>query len=381
MKNEISAAIQEYMVGVRRHIHRNPELSKSEYNTQKYIMNQLTKMGIENRKVAETGVEAFIPGSSEHTIAFRADMDALSIQEETGAEYASIKDGVSHACGHDAHCAILLGLAYYLKDENKYGNVKLLFQPDEEDTAGALRMIRDGCLVDVDRIFGLHVMPYLKSGQIEYKHGEMNANSTTIEITVNGISAHAAYPNEGIDVIYVISSLVVNLQSIISRNFSPFKSAVLSFGQINGGTAHNQLPESASIRGTLRTLSKEDKRNVESRVMDIIKGFEMAYNVNIDLKLEDGYAALINGDCTYVIEKKVFSKYDDNTVFLKKTPSLGVEDFAYYLEEVDGMFVHLGCGNETLSHPLHSSKFNIAEECMSYGLQFYLDCLEVYGDE
>jgi len=381
MDHKLFAAIDAlYLQGIRQHLHQHPELSQQEYQTQQYICDTLTTLGVQHRRVADTGVVATIeaekPGKR---LAFRADIDALPIEEEGGLSYRSVNKGISHACGHDAHTAILIGTIKHVRELGlASGKVTFVFQPDEEKDGGARRVINDGCLDGVDAIYGLHVMPYLEVGDVEFRYQALNASSDTLSIELEGKASHAAYPHEGKDAIVIMAGLIMELQTIVSRSISPLENGVLSFGLINGGTAHNVLAGKVVIKGTLRTFDRAVRDTVLSMLNSLCKSKEIAYGVKITIDHTPGYPMLINDDGLlsefHNLLKTLLPK---EKIHLKSLPSLGVEDFSYYLEKVPGVFFHLGCRNRSLgiTHPLHSAHFNIDEDCLPWGTYVFIEII------
>lgn len=370
IKNRIDEIYDE-MVELRRYFHQNPELSNQEYNTQKKIQDFLTNHHIENEKIASTGVVGLI-GTTGKTVGLRADIDALPIQESNDVPYASIHSGVMHACGHDVHTTILLGTAKLLKElsHKLNGQVKLMFQPAEETTGGALPMIQEGILENpkVDYVLGLHVMPYLESGTIELKHGQLNAASDMITITIKGKKGHGAYPELSIDAISAAAHVITALQTLVSRNISPLNACVLSIGSINGGLKGNIICDEVVLQGTLRTLDPKTRVYAKERIHEIIKHQTHSFGADFELDFEEGYEPLINNNAMIDFIKKTAEEViGEEHIVMKSSPSLGVEDFAYFSNRVKGAFYHLGCKkSDNLS--LHQNNFDINESCIKTGI-------------
>lgn len=372
IKNRIEAIYDELII-MRRDFHAYPELSNDEFRTQNKIMNLLNLYGISNNKIANTGVVGIIKGQPGKTVALRADIDALPIQEVNKISYASKNNNIMHACGHDVHTAILLGTAKILqelKDEIR-GQVKLMFQPAEETTGGALPMIKAGILEnpEVNYVLGLHVMPYLETGKIEIKSGQLNAASDTITITVKGKKGHGAYPHQGHDAIVMTSQLVMALQTLVSRNISPLDSCVLSIGSFHGGNKANIICDEVVLKGTLRTIDIDTRAYAKNRIAEIVEYQVKALGGSANIDIEPGYEPLINNDDMVTFINSVASETigKENIVF-KKLPSLGVEDFSYFSNRVKGAFYHLGCkkGRQNLS--LHHNNFDVDEACIKTGV-------------
>lgn len=374
LQNKVSVIYKE-IIEHRRWLHQHPELSKLETNTQAYLVSVLEEHNISYTLGATTGVVAYI-GTGNQCVGLRADMDALPIQELNDIPYKSTQDNVMHACGHDVHMAMLLGVAFILKDIEQLltGVVKLFFQPNEEVSSGALDFIKEGFLENphVDHMLGLHVMPYLEVGEIEVRDGVLNGSSTYVAIDVYGTSGHAAYPEQGIDAIVIASDIVLKLQTIISRSLSPLDSAALSIGIINGGSKANIIADHVQLKGTLRTLSIETKNLIKQRINSICANTSKSYNGNATVSYIDGYRPLINNkEVNNKIIKNAEAMNQISAINIKAFPSLGVEDFGYYLEKTKGAFFHLGCGSKEmgLTNGLHTSKFNVDESCMKIGIE------------
>ncbi len=368
--------IQPWLVEVRRDFHAHPELGRKEFRTQQKIEEYLAQSDIAHRKIAETGLVGLIEGKSAGKIvALRADIDALPTVEKSAAPYRSQNEGVMHACGHDAHTTILLGAARILagmKDEFA-GGVKLLFQPDEEGDGGAERMVQEGCMENpvVDYVLGLHVMTYLETGTMEIRYGKLNASSDSVTVVVRGKSAHGAYPEKGVDAIVASAHVIAALQTLASRSISPLNSAVLSFGKIAGGHVENALAEEVRLSGTLRTLDKETRALCKARIEEIATHTAQALGATAEVRISPGYQPLINNDeVVRVIEETGAELLGRENVFHKEFPSLGVEDFSYFLDRAKGAFFHIGCGNKArgITAPNHNSSFDIDEDCLAVGV-------------
>jgi amidohydrolase len=285
-----------------------------------------------------------------------------------------------HACGHDAHTAILLGVVKCAW-ENKHiwtGKLRFIFQPSEEAGSGAQLMINAGVLNDphVDHIYGLHVMPHLPVGIIETKFGTLNASSDVIKIDVYGTGSHGAYPDKGFDAIICAAQLLTSLQTIISRNIPPISSAVLSFGTINGGTAANIICDNVVLTGTLRTVDEDTRIKIINRIREVAHGISIAYGCDAKVHVCDSTPMLINVNTEV---NRVISVYNDifqnKSDSLRVNPSMGAEDFAYYLHLTSGAFYHIGCTSEediSSAAPLHSNHFLIDERCIATGLAMQL---------
>jgi len=365
---------KDWMIEKRRLLHRIPERGFAEYKTQRAIMDALDEIGIpyQTERTWVIGlIEGALPGE---TVALRADMDALPLCEPPGCLFRSEHEGMMHACGHDAHVAILLGAAkvlFGLKNQ-LHGNVKLLFQPAEETDGGAEPMVAAGALENphVDRVYGLHVQPYLPVGTIETRSGTLNASTDTVELVIHGRASHGAYPESSADAIVCAAQVITALQTLVSRNLSPLSSAVLSIGQITGGTASNIICDKVALRGTLRTANSEIRAMMKRRISETTTGVAQAMGCSAEVNITSGYAALVNDAFEAARVRRIGSRLlgEANTVE-KGAPSMGGEDFSFFCDVVPGAFFHLGCtAKENLPAPLlHSRNFMLDEDCLTVG--------------
>jgi amidohydrolase len=312
-------------------------------------------------------------GGAPHSVALRADIDALPIQEQSTCEYKSKISGQAHMCGHDAHTAMLLGAARVivaLKNQLK-SNVRFIFQPNEENIpGGAPAMIADGCLNNVDEIYGLHVWPLLPVKTYGVVKGAAMGRPDGFKIYIQGRGGHASIPHHTIDPITIGAQLIQTLQTIISRNTDPTSSAVLSVTQFHAGTTHNVIPEIAFIEGTFRSFQDELCDDILKRIRSIIAGYEKAFDVQIKLLHEEGYPVLHNRDhgANYVLS--CINKLNpDQSLLFPANQVLGGEDFAHYLKHIPGCYLFLGCSNKEkgITQICHDPRFDIDEECLQYG--------------
>lgn len=372
-----ASEIKPWLIEIRRDLHQHPELGREEFRTQEKIIQLLEEMGIPyETNFAHTAVVGLIKGKYEgRTVALRADMDALPIEDKKSVPYRSKVSGKMHACGHDAHTAILLGAARILnsmRDQLK-GNVKLLFQPAEETFGGAKPMIEAGVMENprVDAVFGLHVSTEIPTGEIGVKFGQLNAASDTIKIILHGKSTHGAYPHSGVDTIVMAGQVINGLQTIVSRNVDPRDSAVVTLGKIQGGTQENIIADKVEMVGTVRTLDPEVREKVVGRIQALVPQIAEAMGGSGEVFREQGYAALINHDeMVEVVKGNGEELLGRDKVKMIKNPSLGVEDFAYFLQEAPGAFYFLGCRNEAkgIIHDGHNGYFDIDEDCLEIGV-------------
>lgn len=369
--------IGEKAIALRQHLHMHPELSEHEYETMNLLCAMLDEQGIPYEKnVADTGVVGLIRGRFDGpTVGLRADIDALPIQEDN-PELAcrSQNPGVMHACGHDAHTAVLMGTALLLNSmkEELHGNVKLFFQPAEESIGGAERMIAAGCLENphVDYVLGLHTAPNLPTGQIGIKYGKMYAASDMLTLKVYGTSCHGAHPNQGVDAILIAAHILTAVQSVVSRNVAATDSAVCTFGTIHGGNVRNQVADYVELTGIIRTLDPDTRLFARERVRTICEQTAAMLGGRAELIVQPSYSPLINSDEMVDLVKETASGIlgADNVKELD-VPSLGVEDFAYFAAARPACFFHLGCAVEDPKRCVaHSCFFDLDERCIPIGI-------------
>ena len=364
---------------IRRDFHRHPECDRDLFRTQAKICEYLDSWGISYRKTDCCGVIADIKGNRPgKNIGLRADMDALHVVEQNTFDYVSQTPGVMHACGHDIHMTVLLGAAKALASlKGDFGGlVRLIFQPAEEESGGAEPMIEEGCMDNprLDHMFGLHVHPDYPPGMIGIKNDTACASINTFSITVRGKSAHAAMPEKGIDPIMITSHMIVAAQSVISRNTSPHDSSLVTFGKITGGLTANQIPDSVTVEGTVRTLTPAVRKKTMESLKRVCRGVVTGLGGEIDFVDYGGYAPLINdnptADKVRAIAAEVIGK---ENVILKKEPQMYGEDFAYYGQIVPSVFYHLGCKPaEGECGTLHNSSFAPSEDCIPVGVRLQL---------
>lgn len=372
---KLAENIQEELIGLRRDFHQYPESGYKEVRTSSKIKIFLEKEGIEYTETAKTGICAVIYGSGEKTIALRGDIDALPIQEKNQCEYCSKIEGMMHACGHDAHTAILLGAGKILnsiKSELK-GNVKLFFEPAEETSGGATVMIEEGVLEnpEVNAVIGLHVSESIPTGKIGIKTGVVNAASNPFTIKIIGKGGHGAGPETTIDPIVISSHVVLALQDIISRELPPTSPAVITIGTIHGGSAQNIIPDEVTISGIIRTMERKHREYVIKRLAEITEGIVKAMRGKCVIDIEESYPCLYNDDnMVDLLMNAATDTLGKNNILALENPTMGVESFAYFSMERPSAFYFLGCGNSEkgIIHPLHNSKFDIDENCLAVGV-------------
>ena len=385
MKHNIRPEIEKIkktIISTRRDIHKHPELAFKEHRTSQLVIDQLNKMGIKVKKnVGKTGVVGTLKGQGNGpTIALRADMDALPIQETSNMSYKSVNDGVMHACGHDGHTAMLLGVAEALSKmtSNIHGTIKFLFQPAEEGQGGARYMIKDGALKNVDAAYGIHLWNYQKYGTIGVKPGPIMAAADIFEITINGKGGHGATPQGTKDAIIIASHLIQTLQTIVSRNTNPIESTVVTIGQINGGYNFNVIADKVVLKGTTRAYTEKNRQLIKQRMKEIIDGTKKTFNAKINLNYEDGYPPTVNDrSCTenlmYSATKIVGAGASEPYL------SMGGEDFSYFANEKPGCFFFIGSSpknREPLSTPHHCSHFDIHEDSLLVGSSVFVQLID-----
>ena len=380
IKKEIQK-ISEHIYSYRRDFHQYPELSFQEYRTAETISKHLESFGIEHTTgVGKTGVVGEIVFGDGPTIALRADMDALPIQEVGDLKYKSKNEGVMHACGHDGHMAILLGAANALSKNKKLkkGKVRFIFQPAEEGAGGARYMIKDGCLDQVDEIYGLHLWNYQPVGEIGVKNGPIMAAADMFDIIIKGKGGHGATPQGTVDAIVVASNLITMLQTIVSRNTNPLDNTVVTIGEINGGQNFNVIADEVRLTGTTRAYTENNRNMIKKRMQDIIDGVSKSFGAEIVLKYKEGYPPTVNHENPTKLVLEASSMVVGKGAGYPYL-SMGGEDFSYYLQKVPGCFFFVGSApdkNNILSTPHHCSHFDIDERSLLIGASVYVNLID-----
>jgi amidohydrolase len=375
MIEALPAAVTERVLELRRAIHRRPELGFEENETAALVERELDELGIEHRRVAKTGIVGVIRGAKPGAVAaLRADMDALPITERTGLPFASEIPGKMHACGHDAHTAMLLGAARVLQSSRDmlHGSVVLLFQPAEEGPGGAAPMIAEGALDDprVDAIAMLHVDPRLAPGEISITPGPVNASADELYLTIRGKGGHGAYPHTAIDAIPAACATVLALQNIAARETDPLKSVVVTIGTIEGGYRNNVIADEVRMSGTLRALDPEIREGLDARVRRIVDNTAAAYGTTAEVSIVRGYPPVHNNEILAENFARYMRAHGDVRVD-RLPPTMGGEDFAYFAQRVPGLHVRLGIRSEAAQsiYPGHSAEFRIDESALPYGVR------------
>jgi len=366
LRKEVEALTSQ-IIAWRRDFHRHPEIAYEEHRTSGVLKQFMEDRDIPVQVMAMTGLCGLLEGQpGGRTIALRADMDALPLKEEGDKEYISENPKAAHACGHDGHMAILMGVIELLSRKKKdlKGNVVFLFQPSEERIpGGAKQMIEEGALEGVDAMFGLHLWQQLPTGVVGLVKGAMMAQPDKFTIRVIGKGGHGSMPHQTVDPILVASQLVMNIQSIVSRNVDPLKPIVVSFGTINGGTIYNIIPGEVTLTGTVRSFASEVQSLAEKRLKEISEATCRALGAAADLEYERGYPAVVNDDAMVDFVAEVTEEVlgQERVKFID--PVMGGEDFAYFLQKVPGAFLFFGMG-DGMEYPHHHPAFDIDENAL-----------------
>ncbi|MBV8332134.1 MAG: amidohydrolase [Candidatus Eremiobacteraeota bacterium] len=374
MALEVTGDVADRVVELRRAIHRRPELGFEEHETAALIERELDALGIPHRRLATTGVVGVVAGTHPGRVAaLRADMDALPVGERTGLPFASEVEGKMHACGHDAHTAMLLGAARVLSQrrDELHGTTVLIFQPAEEGPGGAEPMIAEGALDDpkVEAIAMLHVDPRLEPGAIGIAPGPVNASTDELYLTVRGKGGHGAYPHTAVDAIPAAAAIVLALQNIAARETDPLKSVVVTIGTIAGGYRNNVIADEVQMSGTLRALDPAIRDGLEARVRRIVDGVAAAYNVAAEIRIVRGYPPVVN-DAALAQSFAAYVRAHTQLRVETMPPTMGGEDFAYFAQRVPGVHARLGVRSERAGsvHPGHSPEFRIDEAALPAGV-------------
>lgn len=365
-------------------IHAHPELCYEEHRTSALVAERLREFGCDEvvTGLGKTGVVGVIKGKAATSrghakvIGLRADMDALPVEEATNLPYASTVKGVMHACGHDGHTAMLLGAARYLADTRNFaGTVVVIFQPAEEDGAGAAAMVKDGLMerFEIEQVYGMHNWPGLPVGKFAIRPGPILAATDVVEIRVEGHGGHASRPQDCIDSLLAGAQLVTALQQIVARNVDPLESAVVSICEFHSGTTRSAIPQFAVLRGTIRTLTPEVRELVEARVREVVSGIAQVTGTKIDLNYQRGYPMVINHvGATELAANAARSVVGDENVH-QTPPHMGGEDFAYMLQARPGAFILCGNGD---SEVCHHPAYDFNDDAILYGTSYWIKLAE-----
>jgi amidohydrolase len=371
----IAADVAARAIEIRREIHRHPELGFEEERTAAIVERELDALGIEHRRIAKTGVVGIVRGALPGKVAgLRADMDALPLTEKSGESFSSEVPGKMHACGHDAHTAMLLGAARLLQADraNLCGTTVLLFQPAEEGPGGALPMIEEGAMDDphVDAVAMLHVDVRLETGTVGFIPGACNAAADEFRVTIEGRGGHASAPHNAVDAIPAAAAVVLALQNIAARETDPFATVVVTIGTIEGGYRNNIIADRVHMTGTFRSQDPEIRRDLELRARRIVENVAAAYNAKGTLEMFWGYPAVIN-DAELAETFRIYMEENSGIPVTRPSPTMGGEDFAYFAQRAPGLLIRHGIRNDAAGsiHPGHSPRFRLDENALEYGIE------------
>ncbi len=370
--DELSKEILPDLIKLRRHLHAHPELSGQEYQTAALVAGELRKAGWEvTEGVGKTGVVAEIGNEMGPVVGLRVDMDALPIEEKTGLDYASLTQGLMHACGHDLHTCIGLGVAKILaKTKIKTSRIRIIFQHAEEIAQGANWMREERVLDGMEALFGVHVYPDLPVGKIGIRSGTFTAAAAELEIDIIGNGGHGARPHEGIDSIWIAAKVISGLQEAISRRLDALKPVVISFGKIAGGNAFNVIAESVKLLGTVRCLDIKLYEKLPLWIEKIVQNIASNYGAEAHINFKSIAPPVFNDpELTNLLSKCAKNFMDEKNIVYLENPSLGAEDFAFFLQDVPGTMFRLGVAGDQGCAPLHSGYFSLDERCLGLGIK------------
>jgi hippurate hydrolase len=368
----------------RRDIHQHPELLYDVHRTAAFVADRLREFGCDEvaTGLGKTGVVGVIKGKKAagngdiKVIGLRADMDALPIEEATDLPYASKTPGKMHACGHDGHTAMLLGAARYLAETRNFaGDAVVIFQPAEEGGAGADAMIKDGLMdrFGIEQVYGMHNGPGIPIGAFAIRPGPIMAATDELNITIKGHGGHASRPHKCIDSVLVGAQLITALQQIVARNIDPLESAVISVCEFHAGTARNVIPQTAELRGTIRTLTPETRELVQKRIGEVVAGVAQMTGATIDLDIKRGYPVTVNHAAQTELATEIAKKVAGDNNVHETPPLMGAEDFSYMLQARPGAFIFCGNGD---SAGLHHPAYNFNDDAILYGTSFWIKLVE-----
>ena len=357
---------------IRHYLHQHPELSGQEFETTHFLRNHLEKLDI---RILDSGLKTGLIaeiGQGDPVIALRADIDALPILEKTELSYASQNPGVMHACGHDFHQASLLGAAELLKKMEKQlaGTVRLVFQPAEESSCGALEVLATGCLDDVKAIIGFHNMPQLKANQLALKSGAVMAGVEKFKVEVEGVSSHAARPDLGVDTVLTLTSMIQALQVLVARTVSPFEANVLSITHIEAGSTWNVLPQSGFFEGTIRSFSPKYQKQLKADFINIVENIAKNFGAKVMISWDQTPPVTYNDESLTPLLFECAQKFAE---VLEAKPSTAGEDFAFYQEKIPGVFAFIGSNGEADAPDLHHDTMTINDEAFKVSVPYYVE--------
>ncbi|MBS4177631.1 M20 metallopeptidase family protein [Lederbergia citrea] len=373
----VDSALKDWAIEQRRHFHQYPELSGQEFNTGSYVRKALEEFGISIVEgFSEPNVIGYLQGTEgKKTIALRADMDALPMVEEGEKPFMSTVPGVFHGCGHDGHTAILLAVAKWMSSNRHEvkNNIKFIFQSSEEASpSGAQQLVKEGVLEDVDAIYGIHLMQNLPLGKIGFATGPAMASSDDFNITIEGIGGHGGQPQATVDPIYISTHLIQAFQSIVSRNLHPLQAGVISFGGLQAGNSYNVIPSEAKLQGTIRAMTFEAAELMKERTAQLTESICASFGAKGHYEYIEGTPPLFNHPEACEYAKEVIENTFGADVFEPMDPSLGAEDYSYYLKEITGAFINVGMQSEKSQYPHHHPKFDIDEDAMPAAIELMI---------
>ncbi|MGV3162838.1 N-acetyldiaminopimelate deacetylase [Streptococcus hyovaginalis] len=367
------------LIQIRRDLHQIPEIGLEEFKTQAYLLTKIDELTKDKpfikQKTWQTGILVFIKGyAATKTIGWRTDIDGLPITEETGLDFASQHDGRMHACGHDMHMTIALGLLEQLTQIQPKENLLFLFQPAEENLAGGMLMYEDGAFGDwkPDEFYGLHVRPDLNVGDIATNTGTLFAGTCTIEITFKGKGGHAAFPHQSNDALVAAAYFITQVQTVVSRNVDPIEGGVVTIGSMHAGTTNNVISETAKLHGTIRALSQDMNLHIQNRVRAIAEGVAASFGMAVDIKLQPSGYLPVENDPTLAQELMTFFQNTPEVNLIDCLPAMTGEDFGYLLNKIPGVMFWLGIDTP---YPLHHAKMSPNEKALSFGVSHISDFL------
>jgi hippurate hydrolase len=380
---QIRARTDEF-VSIRQDLHRHPELAFNEHRTSQIVAERLTGWGYAvDRGLGGTGVVGkLVKGNGKRNLGLRADMDALPIHETSGKTYASEHAGLMHACGHDGHTTMLLAAAEYLAKHGQFsGTLNLIFQPAEEGGGGAVRMMDDGLFnkFPCDAVFAMHNMPGFKSGQLVFRDGATMASSDYVSITLSGIGGHGAMPQLTADPIVAASSIIMALQTVVSRNIDPMQAAVVTVGAIHAGVANNVIPQTAQLELSVRALDRGVRARLEQRIKALVQAQAESYGVKAEVNWKPGYAVLVNTAAETEFARKVGVELMGESGIIRNGPALtGSEDFAFMLEKLPGSYLFIGNGAGEGSCMVHNPSYDFDDSNIPIGASYWACLAETY---
>lgn len=376
----LKASVKKYeeeMIAFRRDLHQHPELQWEEFRTTQKVADEMDKLGIPYRKTVPTGLIAeLVGGKPGKTVALRADMDALPVQElNEGLAYKSLEDGKMHACGHDAHTAMLVTAAKALKEiqSDIKGTIRFIFQPSEENAKGAKAMVEQGAVEEVDNVFGIHIWSQMPSGKVSCVVGSSFASADIFTIDFTGRGGHGAMPDACIDATMVASAFVMNVQAIVSRETHPLDPVVVTIGRMDVGTRFNVIAENARLEGTVRCFSIETRERVKKAIQRYAEHTALTYGATAAVDYQYGMLPVVNDEKDALFAQKIIQDSFGEDALLQEPPTTGGEDFSYFTEYTPGCFALVGCGNpdKDTEWAHHHGKFNVDEDAMKMGAEMY----------